>query len=160
MVSQETFNGVVAGMTIQMAFFNTVAARLGIDETLTLLKETCNALGGMQGQMAKQQAGPQQIDAAAALPLSAKGVFDPFGVTYEVVKSSPDEVVTRMTGCPIYAAGLMLGLDHKAIEGFCRNGSLNFNNSFVKNLNRDLTFELRKFRASPDDFCEEAICKG
>ena len=142
-----------------MAFFNTVAARLGIDETLTLLKETCKALGGMQGQMAKQQAGPQQIDAAAALPLSAKSVFDPFGVTYEVVKSSSDEVVTHMKGCPIYAAGQMLGLDNKAIEGFCRNGSLNF--EFLhKAMNPNLKFELRKFRASPDDFCEEAICKG
>jgi hypothetical protein len=159
MATEDIFNGALAGLTVQQAFFNTVAARLGNDETLVLLKKTCTALGEMQGQMVKQQAGPQKLDAGAAWALVAENVFKTFGITYDVIKSSPDEVVISAKSCPVYTAGLMLGLDNKALEAICRNGSINFTDSVVKQLNPDLKYEMRKFRSSPDDFCEEVICK-
>ena len=75
----------------------------------------------------------------------------------ELVEESPEKSVLRGNKCPLYTAGQMLGLNDKTIEERCRSGGFEFMNALIKQLNPKLTYQLRKFRSSPEDYCEEAI---
>jgi hypothetical protein len=46
------------------------------------------------------------------------------------------------------------------IETMCRNGPARLMDTITKELNPNLSYELRKFRSGKDDFCEEAIIHG
>jgi hypothetical protein len=54
----------------------------------------------------------------------------------------------------------MLGLDNNTIETMCRNGAARLMDTMTKELNPNLSYQLRKFRSDEDDFCEEAIIQG
>ena len=158
MGNEDTFNGAVAAMAFLSAYENTVADELGQDRMLGMLTKMCEAMGSMQGTMMKSQSGNQEIDAKAAWSM-VKSVPESLGIPLEVVKEGPNEVVTKLGRCPVYAAGEMLGVDPKAIETRCRRGSEKVMNAMTEQLNPNLRYELRKFRSSADDFCEEAIVK-
>jgi len=68
--------------------------------------------------------------------------------------------VVKSGRCPLYSAGQMLGLDNNTLETMCRNGSARLMDTITKELNPNLSYQLRKFRSGDDDFCEEAIIQG
>ena len=74
-----------------------------------------------------------------------------------MIEESLQEVVVKLSKCPVYTAAQMLGLDSETIETMCRNGSAQLMHTATKELNPNLSYQLRKFRSGPDDFCEEAI---
>ena len=73
------------------------------------------------------------------------------------MEESPDRAVFKIYKCPVYEAGQMLGLDASTIEAQCRAGSIPFMDNMVKQLNPKLGCQLKKFRSTADDFCEEEI---
>ena len=106
--------------------------------------------------MPKEQAGIEECDAKAATEL-AETFIEGLGIGSEVIQESPQEVVSKVGRCPLYEAAQLLGLDAETIEGLCRAGALKFMDAMVKQLNPNLSYQLRKFRSAADDFCEEAI---
>lgn len=113
-------------------------------------------MGAIQGQMLKGQAGDIEIDAKEAHEIMGT-IRDGLGINAEVIEESPQAVIIKVGRCPVYEAAKMLGMDDKKIEDRCLKSSLALDNAVVKQLNPDLSVELRKFRSSADDFCEEAI---
>lgn len=54
----------------------------------------------------------------------------------------------------------MLGLDNKTMETMCRGGPARLMDTISKQINPNLTYQLRKFRSGAEDCCEEAIVEG
>ena len=156
---EDTFNGAMTAMTFFNAYENTVVEEIGEEQMLNMLTKMCETMGAMQGTMMKEQAGTQEIDAKTAWSM-VRSVPESLGMGSEVMEESPEKVVAKMGRCPIYTAAQMLGVDVKTMESRCRGSSVKFMDSVVKQLNPNFRYELRKFRKSADDFCEEAIVKA
>jgi hypothetical protein len=104
----------------------------------------------------KQQAGAKEIDAKIAWSL-LKTIPEELGLNFQIIEESPKRVVVRAGRCSIYEAAQALGIDNKSIETMCKFSSNRFDASLVKQLNPSLSYRVRKFRSSADDFCEEEI---
>ena len=87
----------------------------------------------------------------------ANKYIEALGISSEVIEESPHEVSFKVGMCPLYDAAHMLGLDAETIETLCRAGAIRDMDSMVKQLNPNLNYQLRKFRSSEDNFCEEVI---
>jgi hypothetical protein len=152
----DTYNGAVSAMTFMDAYIKTVAEEIGMDQAVSLLTRMCESMGAMQGKILKEKAGAEEIDAIAAWSL-VKTVPEGIGIGAEVIKESPKEIVVQTGRCPLYAAGQSLGLDNNTIETMCRSGAARLMDTMTRELNPNLSYQLRKFRSTADDFCEEAI---
>jgi hypothetical protein len=159
MGTEDTLNGATAAMTLFNAYMGTVAEEIGMERAGNMFTKMCENMGTMQGKMMKEQAGAEEIDAKTAWSL-VKNVPENLGITSEVVEESPQEVVVRLGKCPVYSGAEMVGFDAETIEAMCRTGSARLMDTVVKQLNPNLSHQLRKFRSSADDFCEEAIVQG
>ncbi len=153
---EDTYNGATAAMTFFNSYLKTVADEIGMKRAVELFAKMCTTTGSMQGQMMKEQAGTDEIDAKAAWSI-VKAIPEGIGISSEIIAESPQEVVVKLHNCPVYTAGQMLGLDAETIETMCRKGSAQLMHNATKELNPNLSYQLRKFRSGPDDFCEEAI---
>jgi hypothetical protein len=152
----------LSGATMAMAFLNayisTVGEEYGMEKAISLLAKMCEKMGVMQGQMMKEQAGVDEIDLKTAWSI-ANTIPEGLGISPEIIEETPEGIVGKYGPCPVYSAGQMLGMDHSTIEELCRNGSATLMNTLTQQLNPNLKHELKKFRVSADDFCEEAIVK-
>ena len=54
----------------------------------------------------------------------------------------------------------MLELDNMTMETMCRGGPARLMDTISKQINPNLTYQLRKFRSGAEDFCEEAIMQN
>jgi len=77
-----------------------------------------------------------------------------------VVEESPQRVVVKAGKCSLYAAAQTMGMDAKTIEGMCHASPLRFMDTVAKQLNPNLSWQLRKFRSAPDDSCVEELVLG
>ena len=159
MGTEDTFNGAMAAMSFFMAYINMVGEEIGMDRALSLWTKMGETMGDMQGKMMKEQAGSQELDAKTVWSM-VKAVPESLGIMSEIVEEGPQEVVVKVDKCPIYTAAQMMGFDPKTIETMCLTGSARVMDGATKGLNPNLGYELRKFRSSADDFCEEAIVKS
>jgi len=158
MASKDAFTGAKTALIMFYAYVNTVAQEIGMERAVSLITKTCEYLGTMQGQILKEQARISECDAKTARSLM-KTLTEDTGMKVQVIEESPKRVVIRSGNCPVYEAARTLGMDGKAIEAMCRAGS-RFDDMLVKQLNPSLSFRLRKFRSTLDDFCEEEIVLG
>ena len=157
MASEDVFNGAKTAMMFLDAYVNTVGQEIGMERALGLFTKTCENMGAPRGKMMKEQSGMKQFDARAAWSL-LKSLKDSFGFSCEVLEQGPTRVVVRNNTCPFYEAAQTLGIDAKAIEAsFCRGGPIRTANAAVKQLNANLSVQVRKFRSAINDFCEEEI---
>ncbi len=156
MATEDVLNGARAGFAFLHAYINTVGEEIGRERALALVTKMSETMGTMQGQMLKQQAGVEQVDAKTAWALAGTFV-DSLGIAQQVTEESSQKAVRKGGRCPVYEAAQMLGMDAKS---FCRAGSLRFMDALVKQLNPNLSMQVLKFRSSADDFCEEAIVLG
>jgi hypothetical protein len=157
MAVEDTFNGAKSGLTLFQAYVNTVAQEIGMERALALDTKMCEAVGATQGKMIKEQTGIEEFDAKSAHPLLLNAIEEGFGILSEVIEESPQRVVFKVGRCPVYEAAEALGMDAEAIEANCRADSIRFMDAMTKQLNPNLSYQLRKFRSAADDFCEEAI---
>jgi hypothetical protein len=153
---EDTYHGATAAMTFFNAYINTVAEEIGMEQAVNLLTKMCETTGAMQGKMMKEKAGAEEIDARTAWSM-VKAIPEGIGISSEVAVAGPQEVVVKLGKCPLYTAGSMLGLDNSTIEHMCRSGAARLMETVTKQLNPNLSYQLRKFRSGADDFCEEAI---
>ena len=159
MASKDAFTGAKTVFMLFDAYVNTVAQEIGMERAVSLMTKTCEYLGTMQGQIMKEQARIIECDAKTARSLM-KTLTEDLGIKNHVIEESPKKVVSRATKCPVYEAGQTLGMDAKTIETICRASFNRFDDMLVKQLNPSLSFRLRKFRSTLDDFCEEEIVLG
>ena len=160
MSSEDALNGAKTIVMFLDGYINTVGREIGMEKALSLFTETCEFMGAMRGAMAKQQSGIKQFDAKAAWSLLLKSLKDTAGFTYEILEESPQRVIIRDFKCPFYEGARMLGIDDKTIETNCRAGSMRTADAAAKQLNPNLNVRVRKFRSTPDGFCDEEIALG
>lgn len=159
MATDDTFNGARSAFVFHEAFLNTVAEEIGRERAAALETKMCEALGVLQGRMAKEQAeqaGMKDFDAKAA-HLVCSQLVGGLGITTEVTEQGTQEVVYKVGRCPVFEAAQLVGQDVQTSEAACRAGAIRFMDTMVKQLNPNLRHELRKFRSAPEDSCVEAI---
>ena len=159
MATKDAFAGARTGFMFLEAFVGAVAREIGIERTLGIITKMSEDFGAKQGKMMKQQTGSKEIDAKAAWPLLKSAVED-IVLNFEVVEENPKRVVVKAGRCAVYEAGQALGMDGKTIEAICHAGGNRMDDMLLKQLNPALSYRLRKFRATADDFCEEEIILG
>jgi serine/threonine-protein kinase len=107
-------------------------------------------------QNLKDGVGTERADAKTAARVLMK-LIGPLGFKPEVLEESPNRVVFKPGRCPIYEAGRALGMEHSAIEAWCRTRPLRVTEQAVKELNPRLHYRLLQFREGPEDSCIEEI---
>jgi hypothetical protein len=127
-----------------------------MEETLAIQAAAMDALGTAQGEMLREQTGIEEADARTAYGVVSR-MLEGIGFGTEVVETAAGRVVFRAGTCPIYEAGQVLGLEPSAVEAICRSGGIACMDAVVRQLNPQLRFQLRSFRAAPDEPCEEEI---
>ncbi len=153
---EDTFEGAKNAFPFFFAYINSVGQEIGIERANALLTQMQKAMGAGVGAMMKEQAGIETVDASGAFALS-KGFVSSLGIEFEATEESPQCAAFTVGRCPVFAGAQMTGMDLEAIEASCRAGALKFMDAVVKQFNPGLSYELRKFRSSAEDACEEAI---
>jgi hypothetical protein len=157
MSKKDAFNGAKTTLVDFYVYFNTVAQDIGLERALSLVKKMAEDRGAMIGKMIKEQAGNKTFDAKTASQIMEEAAKNTLGIPGKTVEETPKRVIFRVIKCPYYEAAKMAGMDAKAIETMCQAKNIRFDDVMFKQLNPNLSFRMRKFRLTPDDFCEEEI---
>lgn len=156
MANEDAFNAARSAMMLYNAYLKTVGQDIGMDRAIGLHTKMCEEMGAKQGKILKDQAGQKQLDAKAVASLINK-IPESFGMESQLIEGTPEKVVFRIGRCPVYEAGQMLGMDAKIIESLCRAGPMRMMSASAKQFNPKLSFQIRKFRSSAQDSCEEGV---
>lgn len=158
MANREAFDAALRVFTMFNAYVQAVGQEIGMERARGLVTKTFENMGAQQARMMKERSGIQKFDAKTAFSL-LNTVPKTIGIQMDIVEESPRKVVAKSGKCPIYEAAQAMGLDHAAIEKMCRTGPGRFMEIAAKQLNPGLNYQL-KFRATPDDCCEERLSLG
>ena len=155
-MNEDVFNGAMAGFVFFEGFRNEVAEEIGEEKTLSLMDKMSISLGKMQGKILKSQARSDKIKKVTpSIARSLIGViFAGLGMETETLNETPEKFSLNVKRCPVYEAGKLMGL---VDENLCRHGAVKFMDNVVKQLNPNLSYELKNFRTSSDDCCQEEI---
>ncbi|MCK4897189.1 MAG: L-2-amino-thiazoline-4-carboxylic acid hydrolase [Anaerolineales bacterium] len=156
MTIEDTFRGAKNGYIYYFAYLTMVAEEIGMGRAIALENKMCEARGAIDGNLIKEQAGVEEFDAKAVAFL-AENYVESIGISSEVIAESPQKVRFKIGRCPLYEAAQAVGLEDEIIETLCRAGPVRNMDSIVKQLNPNLNYQLRKFRSSEENFCEEMI---
>ena len=156
MTNEDAFNAAKNVFSMYGVFYNNVAEKIGADQALELHKKTCEMMGTQMGQMTKEQMGIKKLDAKTAA-IVTKTVVSGLGISNIDTEEKPTGVLIKVHGCPSYEGFSAGGLDLETIESMCREGSLKFMNALTTQIDPNASYQLKKFRVSPDDYCEEEI---
>ncbi len=107
-------------------------------------------------QELKDRVGTRYVDAKTASRI-LKELVGLVGFEPQLLEASPDRLVFKPGRCPIYEVGRSLGMEHSAIEAWCRTRPLRVVDQAVRELNPRLRYRLLQFRTGPDDSCVEEI---
>lgn len=154
-MSEQAFNATMNMAAMTGAFFNGVAEEVGKERALDLLSESLENLGSTFGKAMKDQMGLDKLDVKTASSIM-KGMVETYGLSSEIAEI-PDRVQVKNFRCPFYEGLKMAGYEHEAIEAFCTYGPAVMTRAFVEKLGPNATYNFKKFRTAPDDFCVEEI---
>ncbi len=107
-------------------------------------------------QELKDRTGARPVDAKTASRI-LKELVELVGFEPQLLEASPNRLLFKPGRCPIYEAGRALGMQHSAIEAWCRTRPLQLVDQAVRELNPRLRYRLLQFRTGPDDSCVEEI---
>lgn len=160
MALEDTFTGAQTALAFLNAYIGAVAEEIGMERALALDGQVCEAMGGAQGQMIREQSGVEEFDAQTASQTLSDAIRQGFGIVSEAIEESPERVVLSVGRCPVYEAALAVGMDAEAIEASCRLGAIGFMDAMAKALNPELSYRLQEFRSSPEGHCVEEVVLG
>ena len=156
METNETFNGAKAAFTFHHFYLSAVGQEIGMDRAIALERQTFENTGTTQGKFLRDNSGIKTFNAKTAHAL-VKAVPEGFCVMGDIQEESHHKVRFTCRHCSKYEGAENAGLDKKTRENLCRNGSIRYLDSIVKQLNPNLSYRLIKYRTSADDCCEEEI---
>lgn len=160
MSTQDKLEGARNGLAFNYAYLNVVANEIGMDRAVELSSRADTMMGEAEGKRLRELAGGNDLDLNTAVDMSLRLIRDGFGISSEVIESTPNKVTVRCSRCPVFEAAQSVGIDTDSIEPLCRTGSIAFMNALVKQLNPDLSYHLVNFRNDPNHHCEEQIVLG
>ena len=156
MATNEVYAAAKAAFTFHNSYLKAVGEEIGMSKAIALQSRMCEAVGTMQGKIMREQAGGQDCDAKTAYAI-VKAIPETLGILGEVIEEDSKTVRFECGKCSVYAGAMEAGIDERTRETICRDCSVKYMDSMVKQLNPRLSFRLAKFRSSPDDICIEEI---
>jgi hypothetical protein len=145
MTGEVAFNAAKSVYTMYGAFFKAVAQEIGMDRALALHAEYGEAWSAVWAEMLKRK------DVEKELKEMAEGM----GFSVEV-EASPSKIVNRVYQCPCYEGFKASGLDHETIKAMCHRMT-EVDSASLKKLVPNASSTLKKFRSTPNDYCQEEI---
>lgn len=151
-------SGVRRAYGIFLAYVIATVKELGTDRVLEVLSRTIRRRGSADGQELVSRLGLQgRTDLEAGLAVYGAFLSDA-ETEYQVVERSDRRATLKMSGCPIFDGYHAAGMTCDYLtENLCRNITLPLMTAVVSQVNPELKVKLKKFRASPDDFCLEEL---
>jgi len=156
LTKEDAFNAAKNAFSMYGAFFKNVVQEIGLERALNLETKTDEMMGVQMGQMTKEQMGIKELDVKTAAAV-ARSVVSGFGIPKVDAEEKPTSVLIKVHGCPVYEGYRAVGMDYETIEATCRKGALRQLDTFFKQLDPKASYQLMKFRSSPDGCCEEKI---
>jgi len=150
---EDVLKGATSGYSSYFTYIDSVAQEFGIEKATEIMIKIAKKKGEVQGGMIKEQAGIEKADIKTTLSLLKRILTDGLGIAIDVIEESPTEVRYKCGRCPIYDGRVRSGMDEGLYEDTCRLGPAKFMDVLVKQFNPKLSYQLIKFRTSPDDFC-------
>lgn len=157
MLDNRVFVSARALSEITYKYVDTVARELGVERALALLGEVMEPLARHQAQVIRESVPSGCHDVGAAFSLSRTIIGLAFGMELTPVEKQPDRVLARSGRCPVYEACQLWGVESR---GICRAGPTRFIDRTLKLLNPELSYQIVKYRASAEDFCQSAVVLG
>lgn len=154
----DSFNGAKIAYSDYFSYINTVIEELGMEHTCALLTRSDEARGTLVGKGIKEHSAGKEFDAIETAK-TILSMANEIGAVDDVLEQSPQKVVTvtKFGNCPLYEAAKIAGFNDITIEQLCHASSLRFFDTMVKQLNPNLSYQLRKFRSAEDGGCVEEI---
>jgi len=153
MAQREVYDAVKESFTILGGFFTEVSQDVGPERATEMYGRVFDGMGELVGNIAAKHRGDADISSKVAAELGQ--LYRAFGIDPEM-EIGPTRILVHSHTCPFYAGYSAAGLDHATIESMCRS-SVACEAAAFKRTVPDGNMSLRKFRATPDDFCTEAI---
>jgi hypothetical protein len=155
-LSEDAFNGAMAGFAFFSGLFNEVVENIGEDKTLNLLGKMAKTIGKMQGTIIKGQVRRDKIrEVTPSVASTLLGdLLSGIGMETEIVGTTSENVNIKLKRCPIYEAGKLIGGD---TEKICRHSTVPFMDTILKKINPNLSYQLDRYRTNSEDCCEESI---
>lgn len=160
MSTADTFNGAKNAYTFFYAYQNTVGQDVGMERAIAWDTQMCEMMGSAVGKAVKEQAGVDEIDAAAAASLAARSIEEGLGISSEVIQEGAKKTTSKIGRCPLYEAAQELGIDSATMEAMCRATAIRYMDTMVKQFNPHLSYQLSEFRSSAEDSCIEEVVLG
>lgn len=157
MATADTFHGAKNAFTFFYAYLNAVGQDVGMERAVALDTKMCETMGSAVGKAIKEQAGIEEIDPKVAASLTGGSIKESLGISSEVIQEGAKRIVSKIGRCPIYEAAQELGMEGATIEAICRASAIRYMDTMVKQFNPNLSYQLREFRSSADNFCIEEV---
>ena len=160
MSMEDIYTGARSGLLFCTGYMNALVEIAGKEQAHAVNTQVCESLGAAQGGMLKEQAekaGIQEFDAQTIMSLLKRAIEEGFGIPVALSEASPERAAIKADQCPVYEAGLMMGLDGEEIEARCRSGAIRFTSAMAKQLNPNAIYQLEQFRSGPEGHCIEAV---
>ncbi len=130
---------------------------LGTERATALQKEVMMKLAKTQADMVKEQTGIQDFDLETIHSIFPPLMKDIVGMEFELTEKTPTKLTYDVGHCVVYESSLMLGTEHDAIQARCTATSSLWVDSFLKELNPNVSLEVHRFRQSAAEPCVESI---
>jgi hypothetical protein len=153
MAKEEVYKAVKESCTILGKFFTEVSQDVGLERAAAMYGRVFDGIGEMMGGVVEQNLGDAEAAGNAAAQLEQ--MYDAFGINPDM-EIGPTRIQVHTRTCPFYDGYAAAGLHHDTIEAMCRS-AVACEAAAFKRIVPDGNLSLHKFRATPDDFCTEAI---
>jgi len=141
------------------AFFQAVAQEIGMDRALALHARAHEEQGVASGKVLREKMGESGIDIqrlGAVLRESNLSI----GIESELARASDGSAVFRNSRCPMYDGYRMGGLNDQTAEALCQKGASAKLGTMLRILDPQIVYRLTRYRAKPDEPCEEEILRA
>jgi hypothetical protein len=153
MAKDEVFTAVRDSCTILGGFLTEVFQEVGRDRATEMYGRVFDGFGEMIANVVEEHRGDSE--GAGKVAAYLEQLYEGFGIDAEL-EISPTTILTHSHACPFYDGYKAAGLGHETIESLCHSAIACEAAAFKRTV-PDGNLSLTRFRATPDDFCTEAI---
>jgi hypothetical protein len=159
MAGEEVFQAAKKVYGLYGAFFKAVAEEIGMDSALALHVQAHEDQGVASGRMLKEKMGEGEIDIEKLGSVLRESNLS-IGIESELAHASAMSALFRNSRCPMYDGYRLGGLDDQTAEALCQKGATAKLGTMLKLLDPQIVCRLTRYRANPDEPCEEEILRG
>ena len=159
MAEQQVYMASRKVFALYAAFFKAVAQELGKEKALALHERAHEEQGIASAKMIRDMIGDAPCDIERLGSILQQSNLS-IGINCELAQATSSSALFRNTQCPMYDGYRMGGLDDETAEALCQRGAPAKLGTMLKHIDPRIVYNLKYYRAKPDEACDEAISFG